>query len=316
MNKRLYLIANPMSGSGNGQEVLQEVQFTLNSLNIAHISFITEYAGHAVEIVKQICAKNSNPDSFDVFVIGGDGTLHEVVNTFIQCGIRPALTVIPAGTGNDFARTWQHGMSTREIIDSYLLYHSIQSIPIFSYTDVQQQKSDIVINNLGIGFDGTVIHYAKSLPKHSPLKRFANGKFSYIFCAFMSIFKLENFDTLLTINQQQEMLNDCQLVCVMNSPFFGGGVQLSQKIKPEDSTISILVFQQVGLKQLIKYLWQVIVKKQEPNSKYVKYFSGTHAEIMIEQAIYSQVDGELRQKNPNHLVFTVDEYPFYLPKEV
>ncbi|MBF6626557.1 YegS/Rv2252/BmrU family lipid kinase [Aerococcaceae bacterium zg-BR9] len=312
MSKRLYLIANPLSGSGKGHDVLQEVQLILKSLNIVHISYLTEYAGHAIEIVKQICAKHLNEDDFDVFVIGGDGTLHEVVSTFVKCGIRPPLTVIPAGTGNDFSRTWQHGMTTRQIIDCYLLHHSIKNIPIFNYSDAEQIESDIILNNLGIGFDGTVIHQVRSLPDNSPIKRFANGKFSYALSAVMSIFQLESFNTLLKINQQETHLDNCQLVCVMNTPYFGGGIKLTQKINPEERTLSILVFQQVTLGKLIKFLWQVIVKKQEPDAKYVQYFTGTHAAIMIEQAIHSHVDGELRPKQANDLRFTVDEYPFYL----
>src|ERR1700675_235234 len=43
------------------------------------------------------------PDGM-VLVIGGDGTVHEVVNGLVAGPSEPRLAVIPSGTGNDFAR--------------------------------------------------------------------------------------------------------------------------------------------------------------------------------------------------------------------
>lgn len=40
-----------------------------------------------------------------VIIVGGDGTLNEVVNVFAEADEPPAVAIVPAGTGNDFGRT-------------------------------------------------------------------------------------------------------------------------------------------------------------------------------------------------------------------
>src|SRR4030095_17014061 len=60
----------------------------------------TVYPGHGIELAKQ-----AGEQGYDmVIAIGGDGTVHEVVNGLMKLPAekRPILGVVPVGTGNDF----------------------------------------------------------------------------------------------------------------------------------------------------------------------------------------------------------------------
>ncbi len=62
---------------------------------------VTEYAGHATEIAREA-------EEFDTVVaVGGDGTVHEVLNGImaISDARRPAIALLPTGSGNDYRRT-------------------------------------------------------------------------------------------------------------------------------------------------------------------------------------------------------------------
>lgn len=104
------IIANPASQSGAGREFAERLQRFLLLYHSAPgaledpITFdleMTEYPGHAAALAE-------TAQNFDtVLALGGDGTVHEVLNGLmaIERNQRPTLGVIPVGSGNDFART-------------------------------------------------------------------------------------------------------------------------------------------------------------------------------------------------------------------
>ena len=62
---------------------------------------LTERMGHAKELAAQAQGYRT------VIALGGDGVIHEVVNGLMtqEEAVRPALAVLPVGSGNDFAQT-------------------------------------------------------------------------------------------------------------------------------------------------------------------------------------------------------------------
>ena len=98
--KRMCIIVNPCGGRRNSTAVLSEVKPRFESAGIEITLQETEYAGHAREI-----AHTTNFSDLDcICAIGGDGTLHEIINGMFS---RPdkltlPLAQIPAGTGNSF----------------------------------------------------------------------------------------------------------------------------------------------------------------------------------------------------------------------
>lgn len=61
---------------------------------------VSRFAGHSRELARELA-----PQSDLMLALGGDGTLHEVINgLFDQEGPRPTLAFVPLGTGNDLCR--------------------------------------------------------------------------------------------------------------------------------------------------------------------------------------------------------------------
>lgn len=98
--KTVYLIYNPFSGNKRGVAILERIKpiFELGKLKLEIIE--TEYAGHAREL-----ARTLSFEGFDgLCVIGGDGTMHEIVNGMLKRddGLKIPIGLIPGGTGNSF----------------------------------------------------------------------------------------------------------------------------------------------------------------------------------------------------------------------
>ena len=96
------LIANPAAGHGHGEEALDVVDRTLRAGGIEVRIHRTTAAGDAVTIAQEAATQGVGA----VVAIGGDGTVHEVVNGLLNADVneRPALGLVPVGTGNDYAK--------------------------------------------------------------------------------------------------------------------------------------------------------------------------------------------------------------------
>lgn len=102
---KLLVIANPAAQNGAGRVAAARVRALLAAV-MGEESFVLEYTEgpwHAREL-----AAASASRGFDaVCALGGDGAAHEVANGLmdIPAALRPALALVPVGSGNDYART-------------------------------------------------------------------------------------------------------------------------------------------------------------------------------------------------------------------
>ncbi len=100
---RTLIIANPAAQSGAAREVAERLQrFMDMTARASQFDLVlTERMGHAKELAAQAQGYRT------VIALGGDGVIHEVVNGLMtqKEDARPALAVLPVGSGNDFAQT-------------------------------------------------------------------------------------------------------------------------------------------------------------------------------------------------------------------
>lgn len=100
---RTLIIANPAAQSGAAREVAERLQRFLDmTARASQFDLVlTERIGHAKKLAAQAQGYRT------VIALGGDGVIHEVVNGLMtqKEDARPALAVLPVGSGNDFAQT-------------------------------------------------------------------------------------------------------------------------------------------------------------------------------------------------------------------
>ena len=111
---RTMVVANPVSQSGAGAEGADFVRRTLGAYASATDGFtvkLTTGPGDAVRIARSSTCYDT------VIALGGDGTIHEVVNGLMKIDPtrRPRLAVIPLGSGNDYARTLSMAANAPEL---------------------------------------------------------------------------------------------------------------------------------------------------------------------------------------------------------
>lgn len=110
MGKPLMIIINPAAGKCKYRDGLAEALKILADAGYVPSIYFTEYVGHATELAAEYAGNFER-----VLVLGGDGTLGEVVAGLMTMEKRPQIGYIPIGTANDIARTF--GLVKGDIVE-------------------------------------------------------------------------------------------------------------------------------------------------------------------------------------------------------
>ncbi len=202
----------------------------------------TARAGEAVTLI---------PDTADlVIAVGGDGTWHECINGWMlrhqqdpACPL-PVLALLPAGTGNDFARSqgWNGSM---EALLARIDRFEVRRIDVGRVQSGQETRWFINICDAGFGAEAArrVALTPRLLP--APL-RFPWA----IFRTFMHYRPKE-----IRVRCNGEVTGGKRLmVAVANAPFFGRGICIAPQASPEDGLFDVTLVGSVSLAQYLRFL--------------------------------------------------------------
>ena len=244
----------------------------------------TEYPGHAIELACQ-----EAEEKHDVIVaIGGDGTVHEVINGLMQVEAdrRPRLGVLPTGTGNDLAVNFGIPLDLAEAAQG-LFQNATRPLDVGHVSD-SGQSQEFFGNTLGFGFSGSVTVVARRSTT------FLRGFALYLYIVIKTIlFRKRDHDILLSIDDREPVGRSISMVNICNGRAEGGGFPVAPDALMDDGLLTYTVMRRVNRLQLFYYLPIVLGAN---HLKHVKCFeSGTARKFRItsRQPLDVHVDGEL-----------------------
>ena len=160
----------------------------------------------------------------DVIVVGGDGTLHNVVNCLGESST-VRLGLVPAGTGNDFAQ-WLYGNKKNDEEHVFAIVTGTQ------YTNISLGKCQFSDNTfrlfhnvLGLGFDAML---AKELTGSKGLF----GSLGYLVKSVQTL-PFFNAGTLTLRELYKSKTYDNLITAFANAPYFGGGMKIAPEANAE-----------------------------------------------------------------------------------
>ena len=146
MNNRVCVIVNPAAGRGRGTAMLPEIIARFADAGVTDI-WPTMAKGSENEI-----ATAAIHDGFrTIVVVGGDGTTTNVANAILHSGEDVRLAVMPAGTGNDFAKAVGTAKMDIPAIVRLSTGESERRV------DVGRIEDNYFLNCCGFGFDVAVL---------------------------------------------------------------------------------------------------------------------------------------------------------------
>lgn len=217
MRKNIEIIANKCSGKGNGAKCLAVVEAYLCENGVPYRVHETHGVGHGKELAARLCAEGADT----VVALGGDGTLHEVLNGMDFTSAR--MGIIPAGRGNDFAL----GTRAASLDPKTAISDIVRGVP--RDLDYLRVGSKRCINVAGTGLDVEVLNRtAKS-----------KNKLTYVASLFRCLLRFKPYRVEITAEGETTVC-DCIMVGVCNGSQFGGGIKLCPPAFAGDGKLDLI----------------------------------------------------------------------------
>ena len=240
MLNSFLIVINPSSGNTNFKKSWETITHFLKLKKINFSYSFTEYRKHEVIIVDKAIKQGYR----NIISVGGDGTLHHVVNGIMkQRYIKTSkikLGVIPLGTGNDWIKTYGIPLSIKKsiniIISNKTIYQDI------GYINMLDNKIEYFNNLAGIGYDGYIVNKLTSLKKIGSIAFLISGLYGLFFYKKKKYqIKINN----ISLNKK------CLMILVGLCKYSGGGLRVTKNPNPLDGLLDITLVKNFSFFELL-----------------------------------------------------------------
>ena len=283
MNNSWFAIVNPTAGNCNFNKVWNKIQQELEINNITYKFAKTAYAQHEKELVQKAIYQGFKK----IISIGGDGTLHHVVNGIMTQKKVPTqeitVAVIPLGTGNDWVKTYGISKDLKKTISIIKQQNTI-------YQDIgylKLENTSSYFNNVaGIGYDGYVVN------KLNKLKRF--GSIAYLLSGIAGLLLYKKTTFRIAINNKS-IETKCLMTLFGICKYSGGGMQLTDYKYSNNGLFDITIAKNLSLWDLIFNIKKLYNGKILQHKKVETHMSNSLLITPMDstELAYIQADGEL-----------------------
>ncbi len=225
-----------------------------------------------------------------IIAAGGDGTINQVVNGMLSSDLSveqlPALTILPVGSGNDFARTVN--ITLRAIaLKNRLTTLDIKPIDVglITFQKDGKEESTYFINVASAGMGPEVLN------KMSSGKKRLGSAIAY-YTAILSTFVTYRCMPVTIKTAQWEWSNSLRTLAIGNGKFFGSGLCIAPEAKPDDGMFSAFVCGAVSVLDFIKYTDTLKSSRKVIHPK-IEYRVAEKLELTSELPCRIEADGEL-----------------------
>lgn len=277
--KGMYqIIINPASSSGKGLEVWERIKAILDSKKTAYEAHIMGAPGEVTELTRRLTSAYNEeyedevaatevdiPESRDthLLVIGGDGTLNEVLNG-IEDFEHTRFSCVQTGSGNDFARNVRLEKDIDKAVTHLLTQPEELSLDYGMVTtdyDGGSRTTRFLIS-CGVGYDADICEEVS----RSRLKRVLNkihlGKLVYVIIGVKQIFTKKTTRAKLYLDDEEMIkLPGLFFVVGMNHMYEGGGVPFCPSADPSDGKLDVCLVRGMPKLKLLLAVVMVYFKK-------------------------------------------------------
>ncbi|RPH93686.1 MAG: diacylglycerol kinase family lipid kinase [Calditrichaeota bacterium] len=279
---KLLMLVNPLAGRKQGEQVAQQSLDLFRQRGIKVEHQLSEYAGHLTELAE----RQVSGDWDGIVVVGGDGSLFEVINGMMRGNeqLPIPLGVIPVGTGNSFSRDL--AIQNPEQAVEKIIGNRTRRVDL-GMCQCEDQLF-YFINILGFGFVSDVAQ------KASYYKRW--GSLSYVIGVFIITAELESYHLEFEIDGQT-FQRDNIFVEISNSTKTGGDMLMAPQAKIDDGYLDVVLLNKISRLGLLSALPKIF-KGTHLQMKQVETFKAQKMVFRPESAKVLTPDGEIIGKTP------------------
>lgn len=265
----------------------ESISHKLAQYNIRHEMHKADACGRGMQIAQELCQNGHR----HLIVIGGDGTINEVVNGIFTSGVdthEVYLSVLPLGRGNDWARTHNFPNNFLDSIDIFLkgkfLSHDIGKVQTVRQNSVIAER--FFINIAGFCFDADVIYDTVYNKPHFL------GISVYILSLIRTLCKFKS-PKITVRTDKGELTRKSFLTVVANCQYNGGGMRQAPMAQPDDGYLDVISLPNVRKTQVIANIKRLFTGEHLQHLPNIEVHQTKHVTISSEQMVRGEVEGEL-----------------------
>ncbi len=306
---RVLFLINPSAGRG---QAVQTWKMVMDQLPQTGWDWSEYHSGCAGDLIPRAMAAAG--ESWDrIVILGGDGTVHEVVNGLLQssqpASTLPALALIPCGSGNDWARTWKFPRHpARWFQEANQWTVQCHAAGTLSCQRDSQTSHSYFMNVAGLAYDAWLVKQIEDNPSSK----------GHALIYLWSILR-----NLLTYRPQQG-----EVTCgdrfwsgrfyTLNAgicPYSGGGMRVVPHADPAHHKLALTIAGDLPLSRILWNIWRFYTGSIG-RVKEVDTLQATqlHVESRDPDPLYVEADGEWKGQCPCSIGIIPEAFRVWAPK--
>ncbi|GAB1469238.1 diacylglycerol kinase family lipid kinase [Chloroflexota bacterium] len=280
--RKVKLILNPMADMGRAWKTANDLRPIAQEFKGELTWSGTVYPSHAIELARQAAEEGCDM----VVAMGGDGTVHEVVNGLMQVPVekRPVLGIVPIGSGNDFAYSVGVTKKPSHALAHALQAENIQAVDIGMMTDENGRK-EYFNNTLGIGFDAVVTIRSHKLP-------IVKGFLMYLTAVIQTILLNHNPMSIKVESETETWEDKLIMLTLCNGPREGGGFMLAPQASNNDGKMESVAVTNVSRTMMFRLVPE-FMNGTHMRFKQIRMGAFKKLAITSDRPMYIHADGEI-----------------------
>ena len=266
----IQFIVNPSAGQGRYKHIIHDIERVMSEGQHHYDVDVPSYKGKAT-----IMAKKAASEHDVVVAVGGDGTINEIINGLM--GTDVILGIIPAGTGNGFAREFGLPLRVKEackvILDGYT-----------RWIDIGKANDRYFAGVAGLGFDALIAKFAGEM--FGPLR----GLWIYFFAGVLVFSRYKPLPINIKVNSQSLDVHPL-IVAIANTQRYGGRALITPGAIPDDGLFDVCIIRAMGAFALIRHLSKLF-NGTHIQLPYVTMYRGDSVSIQAQEPMPIHLDGE------------------------
>ena len=269
-------LVNPASANGKTGKRWPDIARAAHAAGLRGEAIFSERPGQLGELAREAADEGASL----LVVVGGDGTVHEVVNG-IAGREDVELALIPRGTGWDFART--HGIP-KKLGDAIRIALEGTARPFDLGRATYDSGADWFANIASVGMSGAVAAKANATTKA------LGAKFSYLLALGTVFARWKNVHLRVRVDDiERDALMEDTIVAV--GRYLAGGMMITPEAEPDDGLFDVLLIGDVTKTELVRVMPKIYRGTHLPHPK-GELLRGRTVTIEADEPLPVQLDGE------------------------
>lgn len=281
----LLVVVNPTAGRGRARRRGRQLAAALQRAGVPFAMVATAGPGDA----ERLASAPSGGPAGALVAVGGDGTVHEVLNGLVQRADQATrggpLAVLPSGSGDDFAANAGFGQDVDELVRR-LQRGERRAVDLGTATlqTAAGARTRAFANNLGIGFEADVVRAAAGM--------WLRGRALYLAATVRALLRQRPFAATITLDGREAPPQALLFASFCNGARVGGGLPFCPAARLDDGRFGLLQVAATTRRGTLALLHKLVHDRHRGDPR-VRTLAAATAFVRSERPIPVAMDGEL-----------------------